>query len=66
MKHKVPSLMLTLDDAWPGLQDAAEAALRAVFPYNATCRLRRKGCQNIPVAKRASVALMDARVGAKH
>ncbi|MGW6742963.1 helix-turn-helix domain-containing protein [Streptomyces sp. NPDC055025] len=52
VKHKVPSLMLTLDDAWPGLQDAAEAALRAVFPHNATWRLRRKGCHNIKVCSK--------------
>nr|WSZ95489.1 helix-turn-helix domain-containing protein [Streptomyces sp. NBC_00857] len=48
-KHRTPSLMLTMDDSWPGLQDAAETALRAVFPHNATCRLRQKGCQNIKV-----------------
>ncbi|MFD5114919.1 MULTISPECIES: helix-turn-helix domain-containing protein [unclassified Streptomyces] len=49
VKHRSPSLMITMDDAWPGLQDAAEAALRAVFPHNAICRLRRSGCQNIKV-----------------
>ncbi|GAA3370158.1 hypothetical protein GCM10020367_15680 [Streptomyces sannanensis] len=48
-KHKVPSLMITLDDAWPGVQDEAEAALRAVFPHNATCRVRLKGAHNIKV-----------------
>ncbi|MFE3253207.1 helix-turn-helix domain-containing protein [Streptomyces sp. NPDC059209] len=48
-KHRVPSLMITMDDSWPGLQDAAEAALRAVFPHNATCRVRSKGCHNIKV-----------------
>ncbi|MFD5816651.1 helix-turn-helix domain-containing protein [Streptomyces sp. NPDC127038] len=48
-KHKVPSLMITLDDAWPGIQDSAERALRAVFPGNATCRVRSKGAHNIKV-----------------
>ncbi|MCX4693928.1 helix-turn-helix domain-containing protein [Streptomyces sp. NBC_01408] len=48
-KHKVPSLMITLDNAWPGIQDAAEAALQAVFPHNATCRVRTVGAQNIKV-----------------
>ncbi|MFC9426763.1 helix-turn-helix domain-containing protein [Streptomyces sp. NPDC056987] len=48
-KHRSPSLLVTMDDAWPGLQDAAEAAFRAVFPDNAICRQRRKGCQNIKV-----------------
>ncbi|MFJ1912233.1 helix-turn-helix domain-containing protein [Streptomyces sp. NPDC088147] len=49
VKHRVPSLLVTMDDAWPGLQDMAEAALRAVFPNNAICRQRREGCQNIKV-----------------
>lgn len=48
-KHKVPSLMISCDDAWPGLQDATEAALRTVFPHNATCRVRGKGSHNIKV-----------------
>lgn len=48
-KHKVPSLMITLDDAWPGIQDEAEAALQAVFPHNATCRVRSVGAHNIKV-----------------
>jgi hypothetical protein len=48
-QHRVPSLMITCDDAWPGLMDLAEAALRAVFPHNATCRVRSKGCHNVKV-----------------
>lgn len=48
-KHKVPSLMITLDDAWPGIQDSTERALRTVFPHNATCRVRSKGAHNIKV-----------------
>ncbi|MEV7558789.1 helix-turn-helix domain-containing protein [Streptomyces sp. NPDC089795] len=48
-KHKVPSLMITLDDAWPGIQDEAEAALHTVFPYNATCRVRTGGAHNIKI-----------------
>ncbi|MFI6683483.1 helix-turn-helix domain-containing protein [Streptomyces sp. NPDC050485] len=47
--HRAPNLMITLDDAWPGVQAEAEAALRAVFPDNATCRVRRIGCHNIKV-----------------
>ncbi|MET7753176.1 transposase [Streptomyces sp. NPDC005389] len=47
--HRVPSLMITLDDIWPGVQDEAEAALRRVFPDNATCRVRKKGCHNVKV-----------------
>ncbi|MFI1175873.1 helix-turn-helix domain-containing protein [Streptomyces melanogenes] len=48
-RHSVPSLMITLDDAWPGIQDEAEAALQTVFPHNATCRVRVKGAHNIKV-----------------
>ncbi|MFF4388881.1 helix-turn-helix domain-containing protein [Streptomyces sp. NPDC001552] len=48
-KHRVPSLMITLDDKWPGIQDEAEAALHAVFPHNATCRVRTAGARNIKV-----------------
>ncbi|MEW1724126.1 helix-turn-helix domain-containing protein [Streptomyces sp. NPDC093109] len=48
-KHRVPSLLITMDDAWPGLQDAAVAALRAVFPHNAVCRQQCQGCQNLKV-----------------
>ncbi len=47
--HRAPSLMITLDDSWPGIQDEAEAAMRAVFPENTTCRVRRTGCHNIKV-----------------
>ncbi|MFE9247492.1 helix-turn-helix domain-containing protein [Streptomyces sp. NPDC007088] len=48
-EHRAPSLMITLDDAWPGIQDECEAAMRAVLPGNATCRVRRTGCHNIKV-----------------
>lgn len=34
--HRAPSLMITLDDTWPGIQDEAEKALRRTFPDNAT------------------------------
>ncbi|MFJ3783598.1 helix-turn-helix domain-containing protein [Streptomyces sp. NPDC090093] len=47
--HRVPNLMITLDDAWPGIQDEAEAAMRRVFPDNATCRVRKRGCHNLKV-----------------
>ncbi|WUX70189.1 helix-turn-helix domain-containing protein [Streptomyces sp. NBC_01429] len=66
-KHKVPSLLLTMDNAWPGLQDVAEAALRAVFPHNATCRLRRKGCQNLKVYFKHLTCLFPQHgLGKKH
>ncbi|MEE1737342.1 helix-turn-helix domain-containing protein [Streptomyces sp. BE147] len=48
-EHRVPNLMITLDDSWPGIQSEAEAAIRRVFPDNATCRVRKTGCHNIKV-----------------
>ncbi|MFI9353316.1 helix-turn-helix domain-containing protein [Streptomyces lydicus] len=47
--HRVPSLMITCGDDWPGLIDACEAAMRAVFPDNSVCRVRRTGCHNVKV-----------------
>ncbi|MFF3275047.1 helix-turn-helix domain-containing protein [Streptomyces chrestomyceticus] len=48
-RHRVPSLMVACDDAWPGLMDECEAAMRAVFPDNSVCRVRRTGCHNVKV-----------------
>ncbi|MEU6441043.1 helix-turn-helix domain-containing protein [Streptomyces sp. NPDC047046] len=48
-QQRVPNLMVTLDDAWPGIQDECERAMRAVFPHNSPCRVRKKGCHNIKV-----------------
>ncbi|MFI0267430.1 helix-turn-helix domain-containing protein [Streptomyces luteogriseus] len=48
-EHRVPNLMITCTQSWPGLMDACEAAMRAVFPENATCRVRRTGCSNVKV-----------------
>ncbi|MDK9498346.1 helix-turn-helix domain-containing protein [Streptomyces katrae] len=47
--HRTLTLMITLDDHWPGIQDEAEAALRSVFPTRGTCRVRVKGAHNIKV-----------------
>ncbi|HJD80487.1 hypothetical protein [Kitasatospora aureofaciens] len=48
-QHRVPSLFITCDDKWPGLMDAAEAAMRQVFPALTPCRVRRPGCHNVKV-----------------
>lgn len=48
-QHRVPNLVITLDDSWPGIQEEAEVAMRRVFPDNATCRVRKPGCHNIKV-----------------
>ncbi|MFH8730490.1 MULTISPECIES: helix-turn-helix domain-containing protein [unclassified Streptomyces] len=47
--HRVPNLMITCADAWPGVADETEAAVRAVFPDNRICRVQRIGCQNVKV-----------------
>ncbi|MGW2262652.1 helix-turn-helix domain-containing protein [Streptomyces sp. NPDC001780] len=48
-QHRMPSLMITCDDTWPGLMDACEQAIRAVFPENSVCRVRGTGCHNVKV-----------------
>lgn len=48
-EHRVPNLMITCTESWPGLMDACEAAMGAVFPENSTCRVRRTGCTNVKV-----------------
>ncbi|POX40380.1 hypothetical protein C3486_14170 [Streptomyces sp. Ru73] len=51
-RHRVPSLMITCGDAWPGLMDDCEAAMRAVFPDNSPCRVRRTGCHNVKICSK--------------
>jgi hypothetical protein len=48
-EHRVPSLMITCGDAWPGLMDACERAMQSVFPDNSTCRARKTGAHNVKV-----------------
>jgi hypothetical protein len=48
-EHRVPNLMISCAESWPGLLDLCEAAMRTVFPDNSVCRVRRKGCQNVKV-----------------
>ncbi|MFB8027613.1 MULTISPECIES: helix-turn-helix domain-containing protein [unclassified Streptomyces] len=66
-QHRTPNLMITLDDCWPGIQDEAEAALRGVFPDNATCRVRKPGCHNIKVYSKHLLCLFPQHgPGRKH
>ncbi|WP_055716568.1 hypothetical protein [Streptomyces torulosus] len=44
---RAPSLSITCDETYPGLMDECEAAMRSVFPSNAVCRVRRKGCREV-------------------
>jgi hypothetical protein len=48
-RHRVPNLMITCAESWPGLMDECEAAMTAVFPDNGVCRVRRTGCSNVKV-----------------
>ncbi|GGZ31068.1 helix-turn-helix domain-containing protein [Streptomyces poonensis] len=48
-EHRVPNLMITCTDTWPGLMDACEQAMHTVFPDNSVCRVHRKGCSNVKV-----------------
>ncbi|MFD7873373.1 helix-turn-helix domain-containing protein [Streptomyces sp. NPDC059766] len=48
-EHRVPNLMITCADSWPGLMDECADAMRAVFPDNSVCRVRRTGCHNVKV-----------------
>ncbi|MEU6086064.1 helix-turn-helix domain-containing protein [Streptomyces sp. NPDC047085] len=47
--HRVPNLMITCTESWPGLMDDCEAAMRTVFPGNSVCRVRKAGCRNVKV-----------------
>ncbi|WP_406167674.1 transcriptional regulator [Streptomyces sp. NBC_00996] len=37
-------IRIVLDNAWPGIIGACEAALRSVRPDNSVCRVRKQGC----------------------
>ncbi|MEU0658623.1 helix-turn-helix domain-containing protein [Streptomyces lavendulocolor] len=65
--HRVPNLMITCAEDRPGLMDACEQAMRAVFPGNAVCRVRRTGCRNVKVYSKHLVCLFPQHgPGKKH
>ncbi|MGW0707671.1 helix-turn-helix domain-containing protein [Streptomyces sp. NPDC002643] len=65
--HRVPSLMITCADAWPGIANETEAAMRVVFPDNGVHRLQRIGCQNIKVYSKHLTCLFPQHgPGRKH
>ncbi|MGW2465274.1 transcriptional regulator [Streptomyces sp. NPDC001761] len=43
-RRGVYTMRVVLDNAWPGIIDACEAALRAVRPDNSVFRVRKRGC----------------------
>ncbi|MFJ8022977.1 helix-turn-helix domain-containing protein [Streptomyces sp. NPDC096311] len=48
-EHRVPNLMVTCADSWPGLMEDCEKAMRAVLPDNSVCLVRKTGCRNVKV-----------------
>ncbi|MGW2399930.1 helix-turn-helix domain-containing protein [Kitasatospora sp. NPDC001664] len=48
-RQRSPSLSIACAEAWPGLVDAAERAVRTVLPDNSVCRVRRAGCRDVKV-----------------
>ncbi|MEU9580002.1 helix-turn-helix domain-containing protein [Streptomyces chilikensis] len=54
-------------DAWPGLIDACEEALRAVRPHNSVFRVRRQGCTMVTMASKHWACLFPQHgPGRKH
>lgn len=65
--HRVPNLMITCADAWPGVADETEAAMQTVFPDNSVHRLQRTGCQNVKVYSKHLTCLFPQHgPGKKH
>ncbi|MFF1509864.1 helix-turn-helix domain-containing protein [Streptomyces sp. NPDC058326] len=66
-QHRVPSLRITLDDNWPGVQQEAMASVRAVFPDNAASRARKTGCHDVKVCSKHLACLFPQHgPGKKH
>ncbi|MEU6808464.1 helix-turn-helix domain-containing protein [Streptomyces sp. NPDC046831] len=65
--HRVPTLSITCAEAWAGLMDDCELAMRAVFPDNSVCRRRRTGCREVKVYSKHLVCLFPQHgPGRKH
>ncbi|WP_432166816.1 transcriptional regulator [Streptomyces sp. bgisy031] len=43
-RRGVHVLRIVMDNAWPGLIDACEAAMRSIRPDNSVCRVKKPGC----------------------
>ncbi|WP_329287176.1 helix-turn-helix domain-containing protein [Streptomyces sp. NBC_00691] len=66
-QHRVPSLRITLDDAWPGVQQEAMTAVRTVFPDNTASWARKTGCRDAKVHSKHLVCLFPQHgPGKKH
>lgn len=54
-------------ESWPGLMDACETAMLAVFPDHGFCRVRRTGCSNVKVhSKHVHCLFPQHAPGKKH
>ncbi|MFH9607931.1 helix-turn-helix domain-containing protein [Streptomyces sp. NPDC017448] len=62
-----PSLSVACADSWPGIMDLCESAMRAVFPENSVCRVRRKGCHQVKIHSKHLACLFPQHgPGKKH
>ncbi|MFI0087719.1 transcriptional regulator [Streptomyces bobili] len=43
-RREVYTMRIVLDNAWPGVIDECEAAMRSVRPDNSVCRVKKQGC----------------------
>jgi hypothetical protein len=66
-QSRSPSLSIACGDAWPGLIDAAERAVRCVLPDYAVCRARGVGCRYVRVSSKHLACLFPQHgAGPKH
>ncbi|MFK0170005.1 transcriptional regulator [Streptomyces sp. NPDC090306] len=66
-RRGVHVLRITLDNAWPGIIGACEAAMRAVRPDNSVCRVGKPGCVAVTMYSKHWVCLFPQHgPGVKH
>ena len=63
---RVWRLRVICADAWPGLVSECVRAMKAVRPASKVMLQQKQGCQEVSVAKKESVARLDAFVGPKY
>ncbi|GAA2288376.1 hypothetical protein GCM10010431_01440 [Streptomyces kunmingensis] len=67
VKHRVPSLSIACADAWPGIADETETAMRRVFPTNRVYRVRSVGCHYVKLTSKHLTCLFPQHgPGMKH
>ncbi|GAA2362821.1 helix-turn-helix domain-containing protein [Streptomyces carpaticus] len=66
-QHRAPVLAIACGNAWPGLMDACEAAMRSVFPGNSVHRRRKTGCADVKLSSKHLTCLFPQHgPGRKH